>query len=328
MLAEALSAIKSASSIKDLDDIRIQHLSRKGRITSVLKSLKDLPLEKRKEIGAAANKARVTLEQSLKDGLERIRAARPTIAVDPTLPGIRHRVGAIHPLTSVMNRLCEGFIRMGFGVAKGPDLETDYYNFEALNFPPDHPARDMQDTFYVEGGKLLRTHTTPVQVRILEMQKPPVKVIMPGKTYRNETVSARAHCIFHQVDGFLVDEGVTMADLKGALFAFCRYFFGEDVKVKFRTSFFPFTEPSAELDITCFLCKGKGCALCKYSGWLEILGCGMIDPFVLSNVGLDSEKYTGYAFGIGVERIAMLKYGITDIRLFFENDIRFIRQFK
>ncbi|MBN2227781.1 MAG: phenylalanine--tRNA ligase subunit alpha [candidate division Zixibacteria bacterium] len=328
MLAEALSAIASASSTQALDEIRIRLLSRKGDITSILKSLKELPIDQRKEIGAAANKARVAVEQALNEARDRLLAAAAISALDPTLPGIRQPCGALHPITLVMDQLCQSFIRMGFGVAKGPDVETDYYNFEALNFPPDHPARDMQDTFYVAGNKLLRTHTTPVQVRVLEAQQPPIKVIMPGKTYRNETVSARSHCIFHQVDGFLVDEGVTMADLKGAIYAFCRDFFGDDVRLKFRTSFFPFTEPSAEVDISCFLCKGKGCPLCKQYGWLEILGCGMIDPNVLRNVGCDPEKYSGYAFGIGVERIAMLKYGITDIRLFYENDVRFIRQFK
>jgi len=217
---------------------------------------------------------------------------------------------------------------MGFSIARGPEIETDYYNFEALNFPPDHPARDMQDTFYLEGGLLLRTHTTPVQIRVLEKSKPPVKVITPGRTYRNEAISTRSYCVFHQVDGFLVDEGITMGDMKGVLVGFCRDFFGEDFKLRFRPSFFPFTEPSAEVDISCFLCKGKGCQLCKFEGWLEILGCGMIDPNVMRNVGYDSEKYTGFAFGMGVERTTQLKYRISDVRLLFENDVRFIRQFK
>ena len=216
---------------------------------------------------------------------------------------------------------------MGFEIAKGPDIETDYYNFEALNFPPDHPARDMQDTLFVENDRVLRTHTTPVQARFLETHKPPIKIITPGKTFRNEAISTRAHVAFHQVDGFLVDEGVSIADLKGALVAFCKAFFGEDIKLNFRPSFFPFTEPSAEVDVFCILCKGKGCQLCKYTGWLEILGCGMIDPNVLDMAKIDSEKYTGYAFGMGVERIAMLKYKINDVRLFFNNDIRFLRQF-
>jgi phenylalanyl-tRNA synthetase alpha chain len=216
---------------------------------------------------------------------------------------------------------------MGFKIERGPDVETDYYNFGALNFPPDHPARDMQDTMFVEGGRVLRTHTTPVQARVLQLQKPPIKAITPGLCFRSEAISSRSHVAFHQVDGFLVDEGVTMADLKGALTAFCKAFFGDKVKAKFRPSYFPFTEPSAEVDISCFLCGGNGCSVCKQSGWLEILGCGMIDPNVLQLAGHDPEKYTGYAFGIGVERPAMLKYGIKDIRLFFNNDTRFLRQF-
>jgi phenylalanyl-tRNA synthetase alpha chain len=211
--------------------------------------------------------------------------------------------------------------------ADGPDIETDYYNFEALNFPPDHPARDMQDTLFVEGGRLLRTHTTPVQARELERRKPPMTILTPGRCFRKEAISTRAHMSFHQVDGFAVGEGISMSDLKGVLVAFCRSFFGDDLKLQFRPSFFPFTEPSAEVDIQCFLCGGAGCQLCKFSGWLEILGCGMIDPRVLEMAKIDSEKYTGYAFGMGVERIAMLKYRINDIRYFFNNDLRFLRQF-
>ncbi len=328
ILAEALAAVNAASSLSDLDAIDVKYLARKGAITSVLKSLKDLPLEERKAVGAAANSARIKLEETISAAKSRFQQAGIISTFDPTLPGIARRIGAIHPITRVIDSMCETFRGMGFTIAKGPDIETDYYNFEALNFPPDHPARDMQDTFYLENGLLLRTHTTPVQVRELEKSKPPVKIITPGRTYRNEAISTRSYCVFHQVDGFLVDEGVTMGDLKGVLVAFCRDFYGEGLKLRFRPSFFPFTEPSAEVDISCFLCGGKGCQLCKYEGWLEILGCGMIDPNVLKNVGYDSEKYTGFAFGIGVERTAMLKYRINDIRLFYENDIRFIRQFK
>lgn len=329
ILAKALAAVKSAASQRDLDAVGIEYLGRKGVITSILKTLKELSLDERKKLGAVANKARTELEQAIKSAGEKFKASRIASLVDPTLPGISHRIGAIHPITKVMDRMCQCFRGMGFTIARGPEIETDYYNFEALNFPPDHPARDMQDTFYIEGdGLLLRTHTTPVQVRVLEKTEPPIKIITPGKCYRNEEISTRAYCVFHQVDGFLVDEGVTMADLKGVLVAFCRDFFGEDSKLRFRPSYFPFTEPSAEVDISCFLCRGKGCQLCKYTGWLEILGCGMIDPNVLKCCGIDSEKYTGYAFGIGVERTAMLRHGINDIRLFYENDIRFIRQFK
>jgi len=326
--AQALAAIASASTQDDLNNISIKYLGRKGVITSVLKSLKDLPIEQRKSVGAAANKIKVEIDQEIKSALNKFKISRVKAGIDPTLPGIARRLGAIHPITQVIDDMCRSFHGMGFAIERGPEVETDYYNFEALNFPPDHPARDMQDTFYVEGNDLvLRTHTTPVQARVLEKCKLPVKVITPGKTYRNEEISTRSYCVFHQVDGFLVDEGVTMADLKGVLVAFCRDFFGEGMSLRFRPSYFPFTEPSVEVDISCFLCRGKGCQLCKYSGWLEILGAGMIDPNVLKMADIDSEKYTGYAFGIGVERIAMLKYGINDIRLFYENDIRFIRQF-
>jgi phenylalanyl-tRNA synthetase alpha chain len=327
-LADALAAAGAAGSQKELQDISVKYLGRKGLITSVLKTLKDLPIEERKSLGGLANKAKTELENGIKTAGEKFQAATIKEIIDPTLPGIAHRMGAIHPITKVIDEMCRSFHGMGFTIARGPEVESDYYNFEALNFLPDHPARDMQDTFYVEGDKLvLRTHTTPVQARLLATTKPPMKAIMPGKCFRNEAISTRSYCVFHQVDGFLVDEGVTMADLKGILVAFCRDFFGDDVKLRFRPSYFPFTEPSAEVDITCFLCKGKGCQLCKYAGWLEILGCGMIDPNVLKCAGHDPEKYTGYAFGIGVERIIMLKYRINDVRLFYENDIRFIRQF-
>jgi phenylalanyl-tRNA synthetase alpha chain len=329
ILQQALAAVASSASLKDLEAVDNRYLSRKnGLLTSILKTLKDIPIEERKTFGAAANEARLKLEEAIAQAQEGLRTSKRDSSLDPTLPGISHKIGSIHPITRVIEQICQSFYGMGFTIARGPEIETDYYNFEALNFPPDHPARDMQDTFYVEGGLLLRTHTTPVQVRTLEKSKPPVKIITPGKTFRNEAISTRSYCVFHQVDGFLVDEGVTMADLKGVLVAFCRDFFGEDLKLRFRPSFFPFTEPSAEVDISCFLCGGKGCQLCKYEGWLEILGCGMIDPNVLNNVGYDSEKYTGYAFGMGVERIAMLKYKINDVRLFYENDIRFIRQFR
>jgi phenylalanyl-tRNA synthetase alpha chain len=328
-LTEALKAVKAAGSQKELNDLSVKYLGRKGLITSILKSLKDLPIEERKSIGGQANKAKGELEKAIKAAGDKFLTTITKEIIDPTLTGISHRQGAIHPITRVIDEMCHSFHGMGFTIARGPEIETDYYNFEALNFLPDHPARDMQDTFYVEGDKLvLRTHTTPVQARVLAENKPPMKIITPGKCFRNEAISTRAYCVFHQVDGFLVDVGVTMADMKGVLVAFCRDFFGEELKLRFRPSYFPFTEPSAEVDITCFLCKGRGCQLCKYAGWLEILGCGMIDPNVLKYAGHDPEKYTGYAFGIGVERIIMLKYRINDIRLFYENDIRFIRQFK
>ena len=324
---EALKQIGEADSLESLKELQVTYLGRKGSVTAVLKSLKDLSLEDRKAVGAAAHKCRAAIEQQLDVARQRLAVVREKTVFDPTLPGTGQRIGVVHILNQVLDEICGTFYGMGFEVAYGPDVETDYYNFEALNFPPDHPARDEMDTFFVEGSRLLRTHTTPVQARELEKRKPPMKIITPGRCFRNEAISSRAHISFHQVDGFLVDEGVTMGDLKGALVAFCRAFFGEGLQLQFRPSFFPFTEPSAEVDIQCFLCGGKGCQLCKYSGWLEILGCGMIDPAVLEKAGHDSEKYTGYAFGMGVERIAMLKYKINDIRLFFNNDIRFLRQF-
>ncbi|MFQ6008022.1 MAG: phenylalanine--tRNA ligase subunit alpha [Candidatus Zixiibacteriota bacterium] len=324
---EALAQIDQADSLAALDSLRIKYLGRKGSLTVILKSLATLPLEQRKVVGEAANRCRAAVEQQLERTRRKLAAPKSRIVFDPTLPGTAGRIGVVHILNQVIREICHTFYGMGFEIAYGPDIETDYYNFEALNFPPDHPARDEMDTFFVEGGRLLRTHTTPVQARELERRNPPMKIITPGRCFRNEAISTRSHVSFHQVDGFLVDVGVTMADLKGALVAFCCAFFGEGLKLQFRPSFFPFTEPSAEVDIQCFLCRGEGCQLCKYTGWLEILGCGMIDPAVLEKAGLNSEKYTGYAFGLGVERIAMLKYKINDIRLFFNNNIRFLRQF-
>jgi len=325
--SEALERIGQADSLDALKELQVRYLGRKGPLVTVLRMLGQLPPDERKAAGARANEVRLRLEQEFQAASAAFATASTEAALDPTLPGTAQPIGTIHVVNQVMDHMCRIFYGMGFQIALGPHVETDYYNFEALNFPPDHPARDMQDTFFVEGGRLLRTHTTPVQARELERHRPPIKMITPGRTFRNEAISTRAHVSFHQVDGFLVDEGVSVADLKGCLVAFCRAFFGEGLKLKFRPSFFPFTEPSAEVDISCFLCKGKGCQLCKYSGWLEILGCGMIDPNVLRMAGHDPEKYTGYAFGIGVERVAMLKYGITDIRLFFNNNVRFLTQF-
>ena len=325
---EALERIRKAVSLDSLNKVRVTYLGRKGQLTAILKGLKDLSPDEKRHAGAEANKCRTLLEDELRRAIEKLGSSEEKSAFDPTLPGTSPRLGVVHIINQVIEEISQTFYGMGFEIARGPNVETDYYNFEALNFPPDHPARDMQDTMFVEGDRVLRTHTTPVQVRELEKTTPPIKIITPGLCYRNEAISTRAHVAFHQVDGFLVDVGVTIADLKGALVAFGKSFFGEDLKLKFRPSFFPFTEPSAEVDISCFLCKGKGCQLCKYSGWLEILGCGMIDPNVLKNTGHDPEKYTGYAFGMGVERIAMLKYKINDIRLFFNNDVRFLRQFR
>ncbi len=325
---EATKRIRQADSEDALNDLRVEYLGRKGRVKAILGSLGKLPADERKEIGAAANKCRASIEGALEAVRKELASGKEKAGLDPTLPGTAQYVGVTHIINQVMQDICEIFHGMGFEIARGPDIETDYYNFEGLNFPPDHPARDMQDTMFVEGGRLLRTHTTPVQARELEKRQPPIKAITPGLCARNEAISTRSHVAFYQVDGFLVDEGITLADLKGALVAFCKAFFGEQVRLNFRPSYFPFTEPSAEVDISCFLCNGEGCQVCKYAGWLEILGCGMIDPAVLENAGIDSEKYTGYAFGMGVERPAMLKYRINDIRLFFNNDIRFLRQFR
>ena len=324
---EALERIGQADSLQSLEELKVCYLGRKGPLTSILRKLKELPAEDRKKTGSLANRVRVALEERFETAIRQFATAPQETSFDPTLPGTGQHVGTIHIINQMMGQMCDIFYGMGFEIATGPDVETDYYNFEALNFAPDHPARDMQDTFFVEGGRLLRPHTTSVQSRELEKRKPPMKIITPGKCFRQEEITTRAHASFHQVDGFMVDEGVTMGDLKGILVAFCKAFFGEELKFKFRPSYFPFTEPSAELDISCFLCRGKGCQLCKYSGWLEILGCGMIHPNVLEMAGHDSEKYTGFAFGMGVERSTMLKYKINDIRLFFNNNIRFLRQF-
>ncbi|RKX28752.1 MAG: phenylalanine--tRNA ligase subunit alpha [Candidatus Zixiibacteriota bacterium] len=328
LMEKAFERISQADSLAALNDVRVSFLGKKGKITAILKDLGKLPVEERRQIGAAANNARSAIERRIEEAKDHLGSGDSRTFIDPTLPGTAQPLGHVHILNQVTDDICRTFYGMGFEIAHGPDIETDYYNFEALNFPPDHPARDMQDTLFVEGERVLRTHTTPVQVRELERRKPPIKIITPGRCFRNEAISTRAHVAFTQVDGFLVDEGISVSDLKGVLVAFCKAFFGEDVKLNFRPSFFPFTEPSAEVDVSCILCGGKGCQLCKYSGWLEILGCGMIDPNVLDTVGIDSEKYTGYAFGLGVERIAMLKYKINDIRLFFNNDVRFLSQFK
>lgn len=325
--SEALERIGQADSLDLLKELQIRYLGRKGPLTQILRSLGKLDPDERKSVGAAANQTRTKIEAALAAAIEGYESGGDGGSFDPTLPGTPHRGGTVHIINQVMGEMCRVFYGMGFELVRGPHVETDYYNFEALNFPPDHPARDMQDTFFVEHDRVLRTHTTPVQARVLVERKPPIKIIAPGRTFRNEAISTRSHVSFHQVDGFLVAEGVTMSDMKGALSAFCHAFFGEGLKMKWRPSYFPFTEPSSELDISCFLCKGEGCQLCKYSGWLEILGCGMIDPNVLEMAKIDPERYTGYAFGIGVERIAMLKYKINDIRLFFNNNVRFLRQF-
>lgn len=329
---EAQEESAQINKTKDLEELRIKYLGRKGILPSLFENLKKVPAESRPALGKLANEVKNQVEEIFKERFEELKIQEPSKEkraefFDYTLPGRKSWSGKLHPITRINETIIEIFYGMGFEVAKGPDVETDHYNFEALNFPKDHPARDMQDTFYIDDEILLRTHTSPVQIRVMEKRKPPLRIIAPGRCYRHEAINARSYCWFHQVEGFYVDTDVTFADLKGVLSAFVWELFGKEVKVRFRGSFFPFTEPSAEMDIACVNCKGKGCGLCKYRGWLEILGAGMIDPEVFKNVGYDPEVYTGYAFGMGVERIAMLKYGIDDIRLFYENDLRFLRQF-
>ncbi|MFQ5607425.1 MAG: phenylalanine--tRNA ligase subunit alpha [Candidatus Zixiibacteriota bacterium] len=332
LLEEAGSALNSARTVSEVESLGVHYLGRKGKLPEILKSLKDLPVDERKAVGAAANLAKGRLASLVERRLGDLKQAS-SASLDYTLPGQANRIGRPHVLGATMAEMCAIFNRMGFSTATGPEVETDYYNFGALNFPEDHPARDMQDTFYVRptdglpSGLLLRTHTSNVQIREFEKRTPPLKIIAPGKVFRHEAVSTRAYCVFHQIEGFQVGADVTMGDLKGVLLAFCREFFAANVKLRFRPSFFPFTEPSAEVDMSCLLCDGKGCSLCKFDGWLEILGCGMIDPNVMEAVGYDPEIMSGYAFGMGVERVTMLKRRITDIRLFYENDLRFLRQF-
>jgi phenylalanyl-tRNA synthetase alpha chain len=331
ILEEARGAAVTAQSVTELEQLRVRFLGRQGELTQLLRSLGKLPPDERPLVGAAANEAKRELEALLDARLAEARdaeraSARRQQRLDLTLPGRRPPVGAVHPLTRVHDEIVTIFIGLGFSVAEGPEIETDYYNFEALNFPPDHPARDMQDTFFLPGDRLLRTHTSPVQIRTMQAQRPPVRIICPGTVYRRDADITHSP-MFTQVEGLAVDRHVTMGDLKGTLELFAREMFGPRSRIRFRPSFFPFTEPSAEVDVLCFLCGGEGCRVCSQSGWLEILGSGMVHPQVLRNVGYDPDEVTGWAFGMGVERIAMLKYGIDDIRLFFENDLRFLRQF-
>jgi len=327
---EALNVLSSVTDEKELNDLRVKYLGKKGVITLSLKKVGSLSSEERPEFGRQVNEVKKTLEEGIKakkDELkEKASLDEKKYFFDPTLPGKRPARGTLHPITQVMDEVISIFTFMGFEVAEGPEIESDYYNFEALNIPKDHPARDMQDTFYITDDIVLRTHTSPVQIRTMEKESPPVRIIAPGKVYRCDSDISHTP-MFHQVEGLFVDEGVSFAHLKGILKIFVHEVFGRDTALRFRPSFFPFTEPSAEVDVQCVICKGKGCRLCSNSGWLEILGAGMVDPEVFKSVNYDSEKWTGFAFGMGIERIAMLKYGIDDIRLFFENDLRFLKQF-
>ncbi|MBI5844028.1 MAG: phenylalanine--tRNA ligase subunit alpha [Deltaproteobacteria bacterium] len=325
----ARAALAEASGVKALKELSVEYLGRKGKVTALLRGLGSLPPEERRDAGQMVNALSDSLTKEFDEAEKRLltlEQENPEDALDVTLPGAAFPVGRMHPLTQVLDEICDAFIRMGFGVAKGPEVELDWYNFEALNFPPDHPARDMQDTFFISEKVVLRTHTSPLQVRTMEKTAPPVRVIAPGKVYRCDSDNTHTP-MFHQVEGLVVDKGIGFSDLKGCLSAFIKQMFGPKVPLRFRPSFFPFTEPSAEVDMGCVMCGGKGCRVCKDTGWLEILGSGMVHPAVFENVGYDTSVYTGFAFGMGVERMAMLKYGIDDLRRFFENDVRFLAQF-
>ncbi len=331
LLEDAQTAVANAAELTVLDDVRVQYLGKSGLLTGQLKKLGSLPKEERPQAGQAINKAKQSLQKLIearKAVLEQQALANRLNSerIDVTLPGRGIGVGGLHPVSRTLERIESLFAHVGFEVKEGPEIEDDYHNFEALNIPAHHPARAMHDTFYFDAHLLLRTHTSPVQIRTMEQGEPPMKIIAPGRVYRCDSDLTHTP-MFHQVEGFLVDENVSFADLKGVLDDFLMNYFERDLKTRFRPSYFPFTEPSAEVDIECVMCGGEGCRVCSHTGWLEVLGCGMIHPEVFRHVGIDSEKYTGYAFGMGVERLTMLRYGVNDLRLFFENDLRFLKQF-
>lgn len=339
---KAIEEILKIGNLEELEKVRLKYIGRKGIITEKLSNISKMPLEERKKAGKELNIIKQNITEEIEKQKNVLKKKKfqstecPEGMNDVTLPGKPFDVGKIHPLIQVMNEVKEVFLGLGFTVATGPDKETDYYNFTALNIPKDHPSRDIQDTFYIKTKEpknsktqelLLRTHTSPVQVRVMEKQKPPVRIIVPGRVYRHEAVDASHSFVFHQVEGLAVDEGITFSDLKAVLEIFVKKVFGKDVPTRFRPSYFPFTEPSAEIDIQCQICRGSGCSVCKQTGWVELLGCGMVNPKVFEFVKYDTGKYTGYAFGIGIERIAMVKYRINDMRLFYENDLEFLKQF-
>ena len=336
--AEATTDIENASSVKDLEDIKFKYLSRKGEFNEIKKGLKDLSVEDKKIVGSLANEITQKLESSIKDKFKlfyekELNEKLQKEKIDVTLPGQYVPRGHVHPLTSTTNEICSIFQSLGFSVVPdefAPEVETEYYNFDMLNVPKDHPARDMQDTFYtnVAENVVLRSQTSGAQIHAMEGKNPPIRIIAPGRVYRNENINSRKNNFFHQIDGLYVDKNITFGDLKGVLNEFIRIYFGESRPTRFRSSFFPFTEPSAEVDVQCIMCSGKGCRTCSGTGWLEVLGAGMVDPNVLRGVGIDPDVYSGFAFGMGVERLAMLKYAVDDIRLFFNNDVRFLKQFK
>ncbi len=330
--AKAIRELDAAKGQQVLENLRIQYLGKKGELTAILKQMGGLSAEERPKIGQLANEIRTFIEEDLIKRSAELKEEETTKRlelekIDVTLPGIHHELGAKHPLSIELDAIKEIFVGMGFDIVEGPEVEYDYYNFEALNIPKDHPARDTQDTFYINDNILLRTQTSPVQVRVMEKQKPPIRIISPGRVYRSDAVDATHSPLFHQIEGLVVDKGITFADLKGTLETFVKRMYGEDSVVRFRPHHFPFTEPSAEVDVQCFNCHGKGCRLCKGEGWIEILGCGMVHPKVLSNCGIEPEVYSGFALGMGLERVVMRKYNIDDLRLFYENDVRFLKQF-
>ena len=317
----------------ELEEFRIRILGRKGELNGLMEEFKSVAPEMKRELGQSINKLKNRAQERFNELKNAIEIAGDITAErsgdDLTRPGTAQPIGSRHPISLVRREICGIFERLGYAIAEGPEVEDDWHVFSALNFPPEHPARDMQDTFFIEKNPdiLLRTHTSSIQVRTMQTQKPPIRVVCPGRVFRNEAISYRAHCIFHQIEGLYIDEHVSFADMKQSLLYFVREFFGPDTKIRLRPSYFPFTEPSAEMDISCNLCGGKGCNVCKHTGWLEIMGCGMVDPNVLEACGIDSNKYSGFAFGMGVERCSMLKYGVKDLRMYFENDIRFLHQF-
>ncbi len=320
-----------ANTVEEAEELRIKYLSKKGEISQLFDEFRTVSADQKKEIGQAVNTLKnfaVEKINLLKEGLQN--QEKGASGLDLTLPGESMKLGTRHPISIVKNEILDIFKRLGFVVSEGPEIEDDWHVFSALNFPEEHPARDMQDTFFIQRNPdvLLRTHTSSVQVHDMETMKPPIRTVTPGRVFRNEAISYRAHCMFHQIEGLYIDENVSFADLKQTLLYFAKELFGENSEIRMRPSYFPFTEPSAEVDVSCSICGGKGCNVCKYTGWLEILGCGMVDPNVLDASGIDSEKYTGFAFGMGIERIAMLKFGINDLRLYFENDVRFLQQFE
>jgi phenylalanyl-tRNA synthetase alpha chain len=331
LIKQAEQAVAGAETLPELDDVRVSYLGKNGQLTAQLKKLGSLPPEEKPKAGQAINKAKQSLQKAIeqrKSDLEAAALAARLVEekIDVTLPGRGLERGGLHPVTRTLDRIERLFAHAGFDVEEGPEIEDDYHNFEALNIPEHHPARAMHDTFYFDAHMLLRTHTSPVQIRTMENAGPPLKIIAPGRVYRCDSDLTHTP-MFHQVEGLLVDENVSFADLKGVLYDFLRSFFERDLELRFRPSYFPFTEPSAEVDIECVMCGGEGCRVCSHTGWLEVLGCGMVHPEVFRHVGIDSEKYTGYAFGMGVERLTMLRYGVNDLRLFFENDLRFLKQF-